>query len=94
MIKFILRPAKKTVAFELEYSDFSYYDVDLKRYHVDRGKYKIQVGKNANDASSLRPRWKGRKTTPITSRAGSYPLPDFSASNLPKSSACLYEVGY
>ncbi len=40
---------EKVVEFTLEYDDFSYYDVNLKRFHVDRGKYKIQVCKNANE---------------------------------------------
>lgn len=40
---------EKVVEFTLEYDDFSYYDVNLKRFHVDRGKYKIQVCKNVNE---------------------------------------------
>lgn len=71
---------EKTVAFELEYSDFSYYDVDLKRYHVDRGKYKIQVGKNANDIE-LEAEVERKENDPdYIPRRRSYPLPDFSAS--------------
>lgn len=39
----------KEVKFSLDYEDFSYYDVNLKRFHVDKGTYKIQICKNANE---------------------------------------------
>lgn len=40
---------EKTVTFELEYKDFSYFDINLKRFHVNYGQYKIQIGKNVNE---------------------------------------------
>ena len=39
---------QKEVVFVLNYQDFAYYDVDMKTYHVDRGKYKIQICKHAS----------------------------------------------
>lgn len=35
-----------TVTFELDYNDFSYYDVYMKKYNVDSGYYKIQICKD------------------------------------------------
>lgn len=43
---------EKEVKFSLDYEDFSYYDVNLKRLHVDKGIYKIQICKNANEVIS------------------------------------------
>ena len=40
---------EKNVSFELEYNDFAYYDINMKRFHVNIGRYKIQVAKNVND---------------------------------------------
>lgn len=48
--KITLNPkASYEVEFCLEYNDFSYYDVNLKRFYVDKGKYKIQICKSANE---------------------------------------------
>lgn len=48
--KVYLEPGEeKAVAFDLDYFDFSYYDVNLQRFHVNCGTYKIQIGKNVND---------------------------------------------
>ena len=37
------------MSFVLDYKDFSYYDVLLKKWHVDKGIYKIQICKNADE---------------------------------------------
>lgn len=48
--KIFLKPNEtKTVEFELEYNDFSYYDCNMKTYYSDPGIYKIQICKNANE---------------------------------------------
>jgi len=40
---------EKEVTFSLDYFDFSYYDINLKRFHVDKGIYKVQICKNAKE---------------------------------------------
>jgi beta-glucosidase len=40
---------EKEVVFTLEYNDFSYYDVNLKEFYVDKGLYKIQICRNAEE---------------------------------------------
>jgi len=40
---------EKVVAFTLGYEDFSYYDVNLKEFYVDKGVYKIQICRNAEE---------------------------------------------
>ncbi|MGB7530449.1 MAG: beta-glucosidase [Bacilli bacterium] len=39
---------EKEVSFTLRYEDFSYYDVNLKEFYVDKGIYKIQICKHAD----------------------------------------------
>ena len=38
---------EKEVTFTLNYSDFSYYDIYMKKFHVNMGTYKIQICKDA-----------------------------------------------
>lgn len=40
---------EKEVEFTLSYEDFSYYDVQLQKFHVNKGSYKIQICRNANE---------------------------------------------
>ncbi len=40
---------EKTVEFTLNYEDFSYYDVNLNKFHVNKGTYKIQICKNVEE---------------------------------------------
>ncbi|MDD3999509.1 MAG: glycoside hydrolase family 3 C-terminal domain-containing protein [Bacilli bacterium] len=40
---------EKEVNFILTYQDFSYYDVNMKEFYVDKGSYKIQICKNAEE---------------------------------------------
>ena len=40
---------EEEVKFSLEYNDFSYYDVNLKRFNVDKGIYKVEICKNARE---------------------------------------------
>ena len=48
--KIELKPNEtKTVEFELDYNDFSYYDTVEKRFICDAGTYKIQICKNAEE---------------------------------------------
>ena len=49
---YLLKDEQKTVTFSLDYEDFSYYDIKLGRFHVDKGIYKIQICKNANEVIS------------------------------------------
>ncbi len=45
----LLPEETKTVEFILGYQDFSYYDVNMKQFHVDKGIYQIQICKNAEE---------------------------------------------
>lgn len=67
---------EKEVQFTLEYQDFSYYDVSLKEFYVDKGIYKIQICKNAEEVilektiekkyDKLGYQWQGKKEYHLT----------------------------
>ncbi len=40
---------KKTVKVNLDFSSFAYYNVSLKRWHVENGTFEILIGSSAND---------------------------------------------
>ncbi|NLD26023.1 MAG: hypothetical protein GX661_01535, partial [Acholeplasmataceae bacterium] len=42
---------EKEVEFVLNYEDFSYYDVQLMKFHVNKGIYKIQICRNAEEVT-------------------------------------------
>jgi len=46
---FIKQGEEKLVMINLQYSDFSYYDVEKKNFVVEPGKYLIQVGSSSRD---------------------------------------------
>ncbi len=48
--KVFLQPnEQKEVVFRLDYEDFAYWDAAMKKFHVDKGTYKIQICKNCNE---------------------------------------------
>mgnify|MGYP000881330898 CR=1 FL=1 len=67
---------EKEVSFTLDYSDFSYYDVNLKEFYVDKGIYKIQICKNSEAVILEKPvekkfnkpgyKWSGKKEYHLT----------------------------
>lgn len=40
---------EKEVEFTLDYDDFTYYDVNLKKFYVNKGIYEVEICKNARD---------------------------------------------